>query len=186
MFIDDSVRPIDGPITFPPIDSNRVILPHEDALVLTLGVGGFDVHKILIDLGNSTDLLQMSAYTQMGYSLSALENIVLILTSFNGASIVSLGDVILPVQVGPITLNVRFSIVEDLSPYNTIMGQVWLHKMKVISSIYHQMVSYLIEAGQVDLLGSQLAARQCYQVIVEARQIDPIGNEPKSSSAKSQ
>ena len=162
MFTDDSVRPIDGPITFPPTDSNRVILPHEDALVLTLGVGCFDVHKILIDLRNFTDLLQMSANRQMGYSLSALENTVLILTSFNGKSTVSLGDVILLVQVGPITLNVRFSVVEDLSPYNTIMGQVWLHKMKVISSIYHQTVSYLIEARQVDLLGSQLIARQCY------------------------
>ena len=123
-FIDDSVRPIDEPITFPSIDSNRVILLHGDALVLTLGVGGFDVHKILIDLGNSTDLLQMSAYRQMGYSSSALENIVLILTNFTGASIVSLGDVIFLVQVGPITLNVRFLIVEDLSPYNTTMGHL--------------------------------------------------------------
>ena len=66
----------------------------------------------------------MLAYRQMGYSPSALENIVLILTNFNGASTVSLGDVILLVQVGPITLNVRFSIVEDLLPYNTTMGQV--------------------------------------------------------------
>ena len=38
----------------------------------------------------------------------------------------------------------------------------------------------------MDLLGSQVAARQCYQVIVEARQIDPAGEEPESLSAKSQ
>ncbi|RVW40367.1 hypothetical protein CK203_092459 [Vitis vinifera] len=121
-FIDDNVRPIDEPIAFSPIDSNRVILPHEDVLVLTLGVGGFDVHIILIDLGSFVNLLQMSAYRQMGYSLSALENPGRILTSFNGASTVSLGDDILTVQVDPITLNVLFSIVEDLSPYNVIMG----------------------------------------------------------------
>ena len=42
------------------------------------------------------------------------------------------------------------------------------------------------EAGQVDLLGNQMATRQCYQVIVEVGQIEPAGNEPKSSSAKSQ
>ena len=64
----------------------------------------------------------MSAYRQMGYSLSALENPGRILTSFNGASTVSLGDDILTVQVDPITLNVLFSTVEDLSPYNVIMG----------------------------------------------------------------
>ena len=61
----EGVRSIDKPITFPSIDSNRVILPHEDALVLTLGVDSFDLRKILIDLGSSADLLQMLAYRQM-------------------------------------------------------------------------------------------------------------------------
>lgn len=57
MFTDESVWSIDRAITFPLIDSNRVIFPYEDTLVLTLGVGGFDVHIILINLGNFTNLL---------------------------------------------------------------------------------------------------------------------------------
>ena len=64
------------------------------------------------------------------------------------------------------------------------MGRVWLYKMKVIPSTYYEMVSYLTEVGQVDLLGSQLVARQCYQVIVEVGQIDPTEDEPKLSSVK--
>ena len=70
----------------------------------------------------------------------------------------SLGDVILPVQAKPVVLNAQFSIVEDLSLFNTIMGHTWLHDMKVIPSTYHQMVSYLIEDRQINLFGSQLAA----------------------------
>lgn len=61
MFTNENVRSIDGPIVFSFINSNRVILSHEDALVLTLGVGGFDVHKILVDLGSSIYLQQMPA-----------------------------------------------------------------------------------------------------------------------------
>lgn len=34
--------------------------------------------------------------------------------------------------------------------------------------MYHQMVSYLTEAAQVDFLGSQLATRQYYQVALES------------------
>ena len=128
----------------------------------------------------------MSAYRQMGYSPSTLDNLDRILIGFNGASIVSMGDVILPIQASPVTLNVLFSIVEDLLPYNAIMGGVWLHKMKVISSTYHQMVSYLIEVKQVDLLDSQLAARQYYRVTIESRKIDLAGDKLESSSAKSQ
>lgn len=92
----------------------------------------------------------------MGYSPSALENSGQILSEFNGATTISLGDIVLPVQADLTTLNVRFSIVEDLSPYNAIMGQSWFHKMKIISSNYHQMISYLIESRQMDLQGRQL------------------------------
>lgn len=74
-----------------------MILPHEDALVLTLGVDGFDVRRILIDLGSFANLLQMLAYRQIGYSPFALENPNCILTGFNEASTVFLGDVVLPI-----------------------------------------------------------------------------------------
>ena len=94
-FSERSVRPIDGTVTFPPIDVNWVLQPHEDALVLTLRVGEFDVKRILVYPGISADLLQMSAYKQMDYSLSALENPGRLLSGFNGATTTSLGDVVL-------------------------------------------------------------------------------------------
>ena len=40
--------------------------------------------------------------------------------------------------------------------------------MKVILSTFHHMMSYLIEDGQINLLGNQLAVRQCYQVALES------------------
>ena len=75
-----------------------MLLPHEDTLVLTLGVDDFDVRRVLIDLGSSANLLQMSAYRQIGYSPSTLENLGHVLIEFNETSIVSLDDVLL-VQV---------------------------------------------------------------------------------------
>ena len=40
--------------------------------------------------------------------------------------------------------------------------------MKAIPSTYHQVVSLLTKDGQIDLYGSQLAARHCYQIAREA------------------
>lgn len=128
----------------------------------------FDVRWILVDPGSSADLLQAFVIKQMGFSPSNLENPGRILSGFNGAFTTSLGDIVLPVQTCPITLNVQFSLVEDLSPFNAILGHIWLHGMKVIPSTYHHMVSYLTEDGKIDLYGSQLAAQQCYPVAREA------------------
>ena len=123
---------------------------------------------IPVDPGNLVDLLQASVIKQMGLELSGLENSGRILSRFNGAKTTSLGDVVLPVQAGLVILNVQFSVVEDLSPFNAILGRTWLHYMKVITSTYHQMVSFLTEDGQIDLYDSQLAARQYYQIAREA------------------
>ena len=100
-----------------------MLQPHRDALILTLGVGDFDVKRILVDPGSSVDLLQVAVIKQMGFEPSSLENPGRTLSGFNGSSTTSLGDVILPVQAGPVILNVLFSMVEDLSPFNAILGR---------------------------------------------------------------
>ena len=122
-------------------------------------MGDFDVRRILVDPGSSADLMQASVICHMGRDLTGLENPGRILSGFNGATTTSLGDIVLPVQAGPITLNVQFSVVQDLSPFNVILGRTWLYYMKVIPSTYHQMVSFLTKDEQIDLYDSQLAAR---------------------------
>ena len=163
----EETKPIDGPISFTPINPNRVIVPHYDALVLTLCIHGFDVHMVLVDLSSVADLLQLPSFKQMKLSLGVVNSTGRILSGFNGATIVTLGDVVLLVKAGPVTQRVLFSIVEDLGPYNAIMGRAWLHSMKAILSTYHQMVSYLTNVRQVDLLSSQLVVWQCYQLYIK-------------------
>ena len=86
-----------------------------------------------------------------------------ILSGFNRATTLSVGDITFSVKAGPVTQQVLFSVVEDLGPYNAILGRAWLHAIKAVPSTYHQTISYMTESGQVDPQGSQLAARQCYQ-----------------------
>ena len=93
-------EPIDDPISFAPINPNKVIIPHCDALVLTLCINGFDVHRVLVDPGSAADLLQLPAITQMKLFPGMLNSANQILSGFNGATTITLGDVTLPVKVG--------------------------------------------------------------------------------------
>ena len=83
------MRPVDCIGTFPLVNASQVLQLHEYAIFLTLGISEFDVRRVLVDPGSSTDLLQMSAYKQMGYSPSTLENPGRLLSGFNGATITS-------------------------------------------------------------------------------------------------
>ena len=110
------VEPIDDPISLPPVNPNRVIVPHYDALVLTLCINGFDVHRVLVDPSSVVDLLQFPAFTQMKLFSDMLNSARRILSRFNGATTTMLGDVTLPMKARLVTQRVLFSIVEDLGP----------------------------------------------------------------------
>ena len=161
-----AVQPIDCPISFHPINPARVITPHYDALILTLCINNFDVHRVLVDPGSPAELLHLPAFRQMRVPLSHLSSAKRVLSGFNGATILIVGDIALFVKAGPVTQQVLFLVVEDLGPYNAIVGRTWLHTMKAFSSTYHQSINYLTTSGQVDLQGSQLAASQCYRLTV--------------------
>ena len=169
--------PVDGPISFAAVDPNRVLTPHSDALVLTLCINDFDVGRVLVDPGSAADLLQLPVLRQMKLSPDKLTSAGRMLSGFNGATTTTLGDVTFAVKAGPVTQQVLFSVVQDLGPYNAIMGRNWLHNMKAVPSTYHQTLSYLTNAGQVDLLSSQLAARQCYSMSLQEPERERIHEE---------
>ena len=178
-----TVQPIDCPISFHPINPTRVITPHYDALILTLCINNFDVHRVLVDPGSAAELLHLPAFRQMRVPLNHLISAKRVLSGFNGATILIVGDIALFVKAGPVTQQVLFSVVEDLGPYNAIVGRTWLHTMKAFSSTYHQSINYLTTSGQVDLQGSQLAASQCYRLTVHERKKD---KGPDSSPSETQ
>ena len=61
-------EPIDGLISFPPVNPNRVIVAHYDMLVLTLYINVFYVHRVLVDPGSAANLLQLPAFKKMKLS----------------------------------------------------------------------------------------------------------------------
>ena len=141
-------------------------------------INSFDVHRVLVDLGNVDDLLHLLAFKQMRVPLDHLSFAGRVLSGFNGATTLTVEDIAFSVKAGPVTQQVFFSVVEDLGPYNAILGRAWLHTMKAVLSTYHQTISYLIAFGKVDLQGSQLAARQCYQLSMLGREQGECSSEP--------
>ena len=181
-----TVLQVDDSISFPPINPTRVITPHYDALLLIVCINDFDVHRVLVDLGRTADLLHIPAFKQMKVPIDHLHSAGRVFSRFNRATILSIGDITFSVKAGSVTEQVLFFVVEDLGPYNAILGRAWLHEMKALPSTYHQTISYLTEAGQVDLQGSQLATRQCYQISLRGRGQANCSSEPPLEGQPSQ
>ncbi|XP_075657323.1 uncharacterized protein LOC142627360 [Castanea sativa] len=54
------------PIGFSEEDARRLHHPHDDALVITIQAGDYNIHRVLVDNGSSADILYYPAFQQMG------------------------------------------------------------------------------------------------------------------------
>ena len=58
----EETKLMDGPISFPLVNLNRIIVPYYDVMVLIFCINGFDVHRALVDPDSATDLLQLPTF----------------------------------------------------------------------------------------------------------------------------
>ena len=87
-------------IGFSEEDVRRLHHPHDDALVVSIQIEDYNMHRVLINNGNLTDILYYSAFQQMGISRERLVPTNVPLVSFGGTRVLPLGVVTLSVIVG--------------------------------------------------------------------------------------
>ena len=145
--------------------------PHDDALVVSMRVGDYNMHWVLIDNGSSANILYYPAFQQMRIDKERLIPTNAPLVGFGGSRVFPLGAVTISVMVGDypqqITRDVSFLVVDCSSAYNAILGRPMLNSWKAVTSTYHLMIKFPTEYGVGELRGSQVAARECYVAMME-------------------
>jgi ribonuclease HI len=153
-------------LSFSEEDARGVVMPHDDALVVTLTVANHGIHRILVDNGSSADILYWPAFQQMGIDRERIKPFTSPLVGFGGEVVFPIGIIPLPVTAGTApqlaTVMVDFLVIDRPSAYNAIMGRPALNKLKAVTSTYHLMMKFPTEEGVGVVRGDQLAARKCY------------------------
>ena len=148
-------------LSFLGADKQGTIQPHDDALVVTLRIGGYDVKRFMVNQRSAVEIMYPDLYRELGLKLEDLATYNLPLVSFEGKMVVPKGQIRLPVQAGTDVIEVDFIVVDAFSPYTTIMGKPWLHSLGAVSSTLHQKVKYPYEGQVLEIVESQSMARQC-------------------------
>ena len=150
-------------------DMVGTIQPHDDALVVTLRIGGYDVRRVMVDQGSAMDIMYPDLYKGLGLKPEDLTTYNSPLVSFEGRMVAPKGLIRLPVQASMDVVEVDFIVVDVFSSYTAIMGRPWLHTLKAVSSTLHQKVKYPSEGQVLEIVGSQVAARQCLVAAIQHR-----------------
>ena len=160
-------------IVFNDQDLEGVQPPHSDALVITLRIREFDAKRILIDPGISIEIMYESLFRGLGLGKKDLSRTEGPLSGFSRETVVPSGKVTINVTVGTISSLTEFFVLNTFSPYNAILGKLWLHRMGAVPSIFHQWLRFPTPQGIMEIMGDQLAAKQCLVAAVKQKHQQP-------------
>ena len=104
-------------------DKVGTIQPHNDALVVTFRIVGFDVKRVLVDQGNAIEVMYPDLYRGLNLKPEDLMAYDSPLISFEGKIVTPRGQIRLPIQTGSNVVKVDFIIVDSYSPHTTIVAR---------------------------------------------------------------
>ena len=106
-------------------DENKIgtIQPHDDALVITLRIGGYDVKRVMVDQGSATEIMYPDLYKRLSLRSKDLTPYSSPLVSFEGKVIIPKGQIRLPVQTSSEMVEVDFIVVDVYSPSTAIVAR---------------------------------------------------------------
>ena len=162
---------VDIPLVLGFSDDDKIgtIQPHDDALVVTLRISGYNVKRVMIDQGSAADVMYPDLYRGLGLKHEDLAPYSSPLVSFEGRMVAPKALIRLPVQVGVDVVEVDFIVVNVFSPYTAIIGRPWLHALGAVSFTLHQKVKYPSDGKVAEIVGNQTAARQCLVAAIQPR-----------------
>ncbi|XP_065630075.1 uncharacterized protein LOC136067755 [Quercus suber] len=171
-----SSRPAVPPILgFSGEDKVGTIQLHDDALVVTFRIGGYDVKRVMVDQGSVVEIMYPDLYKGLNLKFDDLTPYCSPLVSFEERVVTPRGQIRLPAQTGSEVVEVYFIVVDVYSPYTAIVARPWLHTLGAVSSTLHQKVKYPSEGRVCEIRGDQSSARQCL--------VAAIWHEPETESS---
>ena len=118
-------------------DKIGTIQPHDNALVITLRIWGYDVKRVIVDQGSATKIMYPDLYKELNLKAEDLTPYSSPLVSFEGKIIIPKGQIRLPMQTGSEMVEVDFIVVDAYFPYTAIVARPWLHTLGAVSLTLH-------------------------------------------------
>ncbi|XP_070028831.1 uncharacterized protein [Nicotiana sylvestris] len=128
-------------IIFDKSDTNGLVFPYYDTLIITLRVLDTDVRCIMVDDGSGACIIHRRVLTQIKLEDRIVPHCIT-LTGFNNVVERTFGEIPLPVLAGDVTLETTFHIMDQDMAYNAIIDRPWIHAMKVVPSHLYQVIEF--------------------------------------------
>jgi len=128
---------------------------HNKALHISVKCMDYVLARVLIDNGSSLNVMPKTTLNKIFCEETYLRPSSMVVRAFDGSRREVIGEIELPIQVGPCTFQVVFQVMDILPTYNCLLGRPWIHSAGVVPSTLHQKLKFVFNDKLIIVLGEE-------------------------------
>ncbi|RDY09052.1 hypothetical protein CR513_06642, partial [Mucuna pruriens] len=110
---------------------------------------------VLIDNGLSLNVLPKTTLDKLCSINSQLRTSSVVVREFDGSKREVMGEITLPIYVGPAMFNIAFQVMDICLTYKCLLGRPWIHMAEVVPSSLHQKVKFIANHQLINVMGEK-------------------------------
>jgi hypothetical protein len=122
------------------------------------------IARVLVDTRSSLNVMPKSTLIKLALDGPILKPSRLIVKAFDGSQREVIGEIELPMVIGPHLFNISFQVMDINLSYNCLLGRPWIHAVGAVTSTLHQKLKFIVDdklvivSGEEDALVSHLSS----------------------------
>lgn len=113
------------------------------------------ISRVLVDIGSSLNVFPKSTLSQLQYEGPEMRSSALIVRAFDGYQREVIGELDLPICVGPHQFTITFQVMDINPAYSCLLRRPWIHATGTVTSSLHQKLKFLVEDKLVIVFGDE-------------------------------
>ncbi|KAK2428440.1 hypothetical protein QL285_026962 [Trifolium repens] len=137
---------------------------HNKALHISMKCQDNTIARVLVDTGSSLNVMPKSTLLKLSLVGPVLKPSSMIVKAFDGSQREVIGEIELPMVIGPHLFNISFQVMDINPSYSCLLGRPWIHAAGAVTSTLHQKLKFIVDdklvivSGEEDALVSHLSS----------------------------
>lgn len=135
---------------------------HNKALHISIECMDTVLSRVLVDTGSSLNVLPKNSLSKLTIEGLVMKPSSFIVREFDGSRWTVIGEVDLPMKIGPHIFFIIFYVMDIYPAYSCLLGRPWIHSAGTVTSTLHQRLKFMIGSklvvveGEDDIMVSHL------------------------------
>ena len=137
---------------------------HNMALHISMNYKTDAMSNVLVDTGSSLNVLTKTTLSRLSYQGPPMRQSGVVVKAFDGSRKTVIGEVDLPIKIGPSDFQVTFQVMDIHPSYSCLLSRPWIHEAGAVTSTLHQKLKFVknkklvVVGGEKALLVSHLSS----------------------------